>query len=75
MVTGLVRKVTSASPRLDLVDGLGGVAEVADVGLLANFFRVEAKELVKDDGVEVAEVELALVFRESRQGGSCGIGL
>ena len=58
-----------------LVDGFVGVAKIADVCLLADFLRVEAEQLVEDDGVELAQVELALVFGQVGQG-SCGsIGL
>ena len=74
MVTGLVRKVTSASPRLHLVDGFGGVAEVAEVGLLADLFGIEAEEFVEDDGVEMAQVELTLVFGKAGKWGCRGIG-
>ena len=49
----------------DLVNGFGGVAQVADVGLLADLFLVEAEQAVEDDGVQMAEVELALAFGQA----------
>ena len=58
-----------------LVYGFGGVAQVADVGLLADLFRVEAEQAVEDDGVQMAEVELALAIGQIGERGVDGIGL
>ena len=54
----------------DLVDGFGGIAQVADVGLLADLFGVEAEEAVEEDGVEMAEVELALALGQIGESGA-----
>ena len=58
-----------------LVDGFGGVAQVADVGLLADLFRVEAEQAVEDDGVQMAQVELALTFGQIGERGAARLGL
>ena len=55
----------------DLVDSFAGVAQVTNVGLLADFFSVEREQPVEDDGVELGEVELALArgdFGECERG-------
>ena len=59
----------------DLVDGFGGVAEVAEVGLFADLFGVEAEQAVEDDGVQMAQVELALAFGQIGQRGGDRFGL
>ena len=71
MVTGLVRKADVRFAAMNLINRFGGIAQVADVGLLADLFGIEAEELVEDDGVQMAQVELALVFGQS---GECGRG-
>ncbi len=46
----------------NLVNRLTRVAEVADVGLLADLLCVETEQAVEDDGVQMAQIELALVL-------------
>jgi len=45
-----------------LVDCFGSVAEVAEIGLVADLFGVEAEEAVEDDGVERGQVKLTLAL-------------
>ena len=55
-----------------LVDGFGGIAQVAQVGLFADFFGIEAKQAVEDDGVQMAQDRAGADFREARQRGRGG---
>src|SRR6516162_8122747 len=48
----------------DLVYCLRRITKVADVGLFTNLFGVQAKQAVEDDGVQVAQVQLTLIFRQ-----------
>ena len=57
-----------------LVDCFASVAQIADVGLLANLFCIEAEQAIEHDGVELAQVELALVLGQVGQGGCSSIG-
>ncbi len=59
----------------DLVHGFAGVAQVAQVGLLADLFGVQAEQAVEDDGVQVAQVELALALGQVGQRGGDGLRL
>ena len=59
----------------NLLYGFGSVTEVAEVGLLADFFGIEAEKAVEDDGVQVAQVELALALGQvGKSGGGFGFG-
>src|SRR5580658_1956390 len=57
----------------DLVNGFGGVAEIAEVGLLADLLGVEAEEAVENDGVKMTQVELALALGQVGKGGGDGL--
>ncbi len=59
-VTGLMRKAMSACAGVDLGDGFGGVAEVADVFEVGDGFVGEVEEVFEDDAVELDDVELGL---------------
>ena len=58
----------------NLVNRLARVAEVANVGLLADLLRVQAKQPVEDDGVQMAEVELALVLGQISEAAAAASG-
>ena len=49
----------------ELLQGLGGLAQVADVRAGANGLLVEAEELFEDDLVELSDVELLLARGEA----------
>ena len=63
---GIGKKGNVGFSALHLVDGFASIAQITKVGLLADLFSVEAKKLVEDDRVQVAQVELALVFGNAK---------
>src|ERR1017187_1879945 len=65
---GEERDVCFAAP--DHGHRLAGVAQVADIGLLANLFRIQAQQLVQHDRMQVAQVELPLALWQI---GQCGV--
>src|SRR5581483_898930 len=56
-----------------LLDCLCGVAQVADIGLLANLFCIEAQQPLEHERMQLRQIELALPFRHVGQSGSHGL--
>ena len=53
---------------LDLRDGFAGVAEVAQVGLLADGFGGDGQELLEDELVELDYIKLAFALGDVELG-------
>ena len=66
IVTGLVRKRIGFAAA-HLFHCFPGVAQVAEVGLLAHLFGIQAQQPVENDGVQLRQVELALALRHIGQ--------
>ncbi len=64
-----------ASPVSDLLNGFGGVAEIAEISEVADGLGVQAQELAEQDGVELDDVELALAGGKVGELFGDGVGL
>jgi hypothetical protein len=59
----------------NVFNSLSGIAQIAQVGLLAHFFGVEAEQAVERDGVQLGEIKLALALGNRRERDGYGVGL
>jgi len=59
----------------NLLNGFGGVAQIANVGLLADFFGVQSEQPVENDGVQATQIERALALRRDASAAATGPGL